>query len=95
MHFTKTHGAPIRYVADLSVPAAAVREVDLQRKYHRSAADLASAVGLTGPRSLALRRHLGIDSDESYYHDFIFGAQRHRCYSDNAYTVMREIGKER
>jgi hypothetical protein len=55
MHFTKTHGAPIRYVADLSVPAAAVREVDLQRKYHRSAADLASAVGLTGPRSLALR----------------------------------------
>jgi len=53
----------------LSVPAAAVREVDLQRKYHRSAAELASTVGLTEPRSLALRRHLGIDSDESYYHD--------------------------
>jgi hypothetical protein len=93
VHFTKTQGAPIRYVADLSVPAAAIREVDLQRKYHRSAADLASAVGLTGPRSLALRRHLGIDSDESYYHDFVFGAQRHRCYSDNAYTIMRESVK--
>jgi hypothetical protein len=93
VHFTKTHGAPVRYVADLSIPAAAVREVDLQRKYHRSAAELAAAVGLTGPRSHALRRHLGIDNDESYYHDFIFGAQRHRCYSDNAYTTMREAEK--
>ena len=27
VHFTKTHGSPVRYVADLSVPAAAVREV--------------------------------------------------------------------
>lgn len=93
VHFTKTQGAPVRYVADLSIPAAAVREVDLQRKYHRSAFELATAIGLTSPRSLALRRHLGIDNDESYYHDFIFGAQRHRCYSDNAYTAMREAVK--
>jgi hypothetical protein len=93
VHFTKTQGAPVRYVADLSVPAAAVREIDLQRKYHRSAADLAAAVGLTGPRSLALRRHLGLDNDETYSHDFIFGSQQHRCYSDNAFTAMREAIK--
>jgi len=93
VHFTKKQGVPVRYEADESVPAAAVREVDLQRKYHRSAADLATAVNLSGPRALALRRHLGIDADESCYHDFVFGAQRHRCYSDNAYTRMRDAAQ--
>jgi hypothetical protein len=90
VHFTKKQGAPVRYEADLSVPAAAVRELDLQRKYHRSAADLASAVGLSGPRAHALRRHLGIDIDEACHHEFVFGKSRHRCYSDNAYTKMRD-----
>lgn len=88
VHFTKKQGAPVRYEADASAPAAAVRELDLQRKYHRSAAELAAAVGLSGPRANALRRHLGIDADQACYHDFIFGGSRHRCYSDNAYTKM-------
>jgi hypothetical protein len=56
VHFTKKQGPPVRYEADESRPAAAVREVDLQRKYHRTAADLAAAAGLTGPRAHALRR---------------------------------------
>jgi hypothetical protein len=90
VHFTKKQGAPVHFEADRSVPAAAVREVDLQRKYHRSAADLAAAVNLSGPRAHALRCHLGIDADESCSHEFVFGAQRHRCYSDNAYTKMRD-----
>lgn len=90
VHFTKKQGAPVRYVADDSVPAAAVREVDLQRKYHRSAGELAAAVGLTSARATALRRHLGIDNEESCYHDFVFGRLRHRRYSDNAYTRMRD-----
>jgi hypothetical protein len=94
VHFTKKHGAPVRYVADESVPAAAIREIDLQRKYHRSATQLASAVGLTMPRATALRRHLGIDADESCYHDFVFNSQRHRGYSDNAFTKMRHAVQE-
>jgi hypothetical protein len=92
VRFTKNEklAVPVRYVVDQSVPAAAIREIDLQRKYHRSAKKLADDVGLTPPRSTALRRHLGIDTDESCYHDFEFGAQRHRLYSDNAFTRMRE-----
>ncbi len=93
VHFTKKQGVPVRYETDESLPAAAVREVDLQRKYHRSAADLAAAVNLSGPRSHALRCHLGIDSNDSCYHDFVFGAQRHRWYSDNAYTKMRDAAQ--
>jgi hypothetical protein len=62
----------------------------LQKKYHWSPAALAAALGLTGPRAVALRRHLGIEYDDSCRHDFQFGSTRHRQYSDNALTKMRE-----
>ena len=94
VHFTKKQGSPVRYVADDSTPAAAIRQIDLQKKYHRTAADLASAVGLTSSRAVALRRHLGIDADESCRHDFQFGSQQHPRYSDNAFTKMREAVRD-
>jgi hypothetical protein len=90
VHFTKKQGAPVRFIGDAATPAAAVREVDLQRKYHRSALDLAKAVGLTSNKSTALRRHLGIDADPSCCHEFVFGSQRIVRYSDNAFTRMRD-----
>jgi hypothetical protein len=89
VHFTKKDGAPVRYAADDSIPAAAVRQIDLQNKYRRSPAELALDLGLSGPRAVALRRHLGIDDDKSCRHDFQFGSQRHPRYSDNAFTIMR------
>jgi hypothetical protein len=94
VHFTKKEGAPVHYVADDSTPAAAIRELDLQKKYHWSPAELASALGLTGPRAVALRRHLGIDDDDSCRRDFQFGLTRHRQYSDNALTKMREAMRD-
>jgi hypothetical protein len=94
VHFTKKDGAPIHYAADDSTPAAAVRQIDLQNKYHWSPAELASAVGLSSSRAVALRRHLRIDDDESCRHDFQFGSTRHRQYSDNARTKMREAVRD-
>jgi len=93
VHFTKKEGAPVRYLADDSAPAAAIRELDLQKKYHWSPAGLGSALELTGPRAVALRRHLGIDDDESCRHDFQFGSTRHRQYSDNALTRSRTASR--
>lgn len=90
VHFTKKQGAAVRYVADESVPAAAVREVDLLRKFHRSPTDLADKLGMSLPRSKALRDHLGIDGDDTCSHEFVLGSFRQRRYSDNAYTTMRE-----
>lgn len=90
VHFTKKQGAPVQFVADDSQPAAAVREVDLQRKYHRSPTQLAQSVGLTINKAAALRRHLGIDDDESCTHVFVFGSQRHPQFSDNAFKRMRD-----
>jgi hypothetical protein len=94
VHFTKKDGAPVRYAPDDSTPAAAIRQIDLQNKYRRSPAELAFDVGLSGPRAVALRRHLGIDDDESCRHDFQFGSQRHPRYSDNAYTKMHDAIRE-
>ncbi|MFX0578817.1 hypothetical protein [Nocardia nepalensis] len=90
VHFTKKQGAPVRYVADDSVPAAAIREVDLLKKYHRAPAELAAAVGLSLPLSTALRRHLGLDEDGPYSHPFELGSMKQRRYSDNAFNTMRE-----
>lgn len=90
VHFSKKQGAPVRFVADETVPAAAIRVVDLQRKYHRSAQDLADALGLTRARSTALRRHLMLDQDETCSHLFELGAVRSLRYSDNAFTRMRD-----
>jgi hypothetical protein len=91
VRFSKTTGAPVRLVkAAEPVEAAAIREVDLQRKYHRSPTELAEALGLSRPRAVALRRYLRIDDDPDCRHDFVFGSQTHRGFSDNAFTRMRE-----
>jgi hypothetical protein len=82
---------PVRLVHDGDgVDAAAVREVDLQKKFHWSPFDLADKLQISRPRATALREHLGIDKDPDCLHVFEFGAQKHPRYSDNALTRMRE-----
>lgn len=91
VRFTKSGGAPVKFVAaDDPAAAAAVREVDLQRKYHWTKGALADKLALSQPRALALRRYLGIEEDDDCRHDFIFGKSVHRQYSDNALKKMRE-----
>lgn len=91
VHFTKKAGVPVHFVsADDPTQAAAVRQVDLQRKYRYSARELAEYIELTMPRSLALRRHLGIDDDPDCRHVFVFDSQRIARYSDAAIQKMRE-----
>jgi hypothetical protein len=93
VRFTRREGdgVPVRLVAaDDPGAAAAIREVDLQRKYHRSPKELATALGLTGPMAVAVRRALGIDDDPSCRHVFSFGSQQHQRFSDNAFTRMRD-----
>lgn len=50
-------GAPVRFIpADDPTEAAAIREVDLQKRFHISATKLASKLGLSTLQSHALRR---------------------------------------
>lgn len=85
---------PVRLVRDGDndeiVDAAAVREVDLQKKFHWSPFELADKLGISRPRATAVREHLGVDNDPNCLHVFEFGSQRHPRYSDNALTRMRQ-----
>ena len=92
VRFSKKEGAPVKFVAgDDPKGAAAVREVDLQKKFHMGAADLAKALKLTGPRAVALRRRLKIDEDSRRCrHTFEFGKAKHDRFSDNARNKMKE-----
>jgi hypothetical protein len=91
VHFTKREGAPVHFVpADDPRETAAVREVDLQRKYRYPARELAERLGLTPPRAIALRRYLKLDEDEDSHHIFVFGSQRISGFSDRALDRLRE-----
>ncbi len=92
VRFSKREGAPVRFIAaDDPREAAALREVDLQRKYHIPPQQLADRVGLSTAKAAALRRHLGIaDDDDRYCHVFDFGSQKPRRYSDNALREMKD-----
>jgi hypothetical protein len=91
VHFTKKQGAPVQFVAgDDPAGAAAVREVDLNKKFHMRASELAKKLALTEPRSLALRRHLEIDKDEACCHVFEYGNMKIPCFSDNASKKMKQ-----
>lgn len=95
VRFVKKGGLPVRYIAsDDPADAAAVREVDLQAKYHWSATNLAAKLGLTAPRATALRRKLKIDDDPDCRHSFAFGKSTHVRYSDNAFTEMKSALEE-
>jgi hypothetical protein len=91
VHFTKKQGAPVHYVGgDDPTAAAAVREVDLRKKFYLQRNELAAKVGLTPPKAKVLRDHLGIDEDPSCCHVFEFGSQKILCFSDNAKRRMAE-----
>ena len=88
---SRREGLPVRLIdADDPRDAAAVREVDLQRKYCFSRSRLAELVGLSTPRSAALRAELDIDGDTDCHHAFAFGNSVHDCYSDAALQRMRK-----
>lgn len=64
--FVKKGGLWVQLVSDAGQDVAAIRDVDLQKKYHRSATDLAKAVRLTLPEVVGAsstprdRRGLGV-----------------------------------
>jgi hypothetical protein len=91
VRFVKSGGVPVVYIgADDDVAAGAIREVDLQRKFHWSKTGLAEKLGLSSGRCKAIRWKLDVDDDEDCRHDFVFGRLTHRRYSDNAHTRMRD-----
>lgn len=92
VRITKSADAPaIRYISgDDPEGAAAIREVDLQKKYHWSPSALAAKLGLSVNKTKAVRDFLRIDEDKANVMVFEFGSQKHPRFSDNALRVLRE-----
>lgn len=92
VRITRAADAPeVRYVSgDDPEGAAAIREVDLQKKYHWSPSALAENLGLTVSKAKAVRDFLRIDEDPGNVMVFEFGSQKHPRYSDNALRVLWE-----
>jgi hypothetical protein len=93
VRFVKKEGTPVRYVKGESSEdseAAAIREFDLQKRFHLTVNDLADRLGISHPRSKALRDHVGIDDDPTCRHVFEFGKQQHPRYSDKALVNLRD-----
>lgn len=95
VRFVKKDGLPVTFTNEPDAEVAAIREVDLEKKFHMGAYDLADKAGVDRTRAVALRRHLGLDNDDDHHsHVFKFGSQKLRRYSDNALTAMRTAKAE-
>lgn len=94
VRIVKVGGLSVTYTNDPDAATAAIRTVDLEKKFHMGAYDLADKAGVDRTRAVALRRHLGLDNDDDHFsHRFQFGSTKVRRYSDNALTAMREANK--
>lgn len=92
VRFVKKGGLPVTYTAgDPGVEPAAIRMVDLEKKFYMGAHDLADRSGVSRNKATALRRHLGLDkSDDHFSHRFELGSQKLVRYSDNALRAMTD-----
>lgn len=92
VRITRSGDAPaVRFVSgDDPEGAAAIREVDLQKKYHWSPSALAEKLGLTINKAKAVRDFLRTDENPANVMVFEFGSQKHPRYSDNALRELRE-----
>lgn len=91
IQLVKKDGVPMRYVGgDDPEGAAAIREVDMRKKFHFERAKLAKKLRLTEPKAKVLRQYLGIDNDPNCCRVFEFGKSSFPCFSDNAFNKMKE-----
>lgn len=82
------------YTSEPDADTAAIRMVDLEKKFYMGAHDLADRAKIPRNRATALRRHLGLDAnDDKFSHRFVLGSQKMLRYSDNALRAMNEAKK--
>jgi hypothetical protein len=90
VRISKSEGAPVRLIAaDDPAEVAAIREVDLQKRFRYSPTELAQKLNMKMHHVAALKAHLGIDTDQQCMHEFVFGSQKHKRYSDTAIERVR------
>jgi hypothetical protein len=90
VRISKSEGTPVRLIAaDDPSEAAAIREVDLQKRFRYSPTELAQKLSMKMHYVASLKAYLGIDVDQQCVHEFVFGSQKHKRYSDTAIERLR------
>lgn len=70
-----------------------VKRVNKLDFYNLSRNQLAMKVGLSGPKTTAIIRYLGLQSDSDCYKEFIRGKTRFQGYSQKAITKIKYLLK--
>lgn len=88
---TRRDGAPVHVAKGDDVASTfAYREVDLQNRFKYSPTELAGHANLKMHLAAALRKHIDLNADPECFHEFEFGSQRLKRYSDRALQLLRE-----
>ena len=92
LRYTKKEGVPIHVVPEGTPGAAvvAVRRVDELGYYCLSLHQVAEQVELTVPKTLAMVRYLGIQTNREYFKPFKLGSVEYKRYSQKATTIIME-----
>jgi hypothetical protein len=86
LRLTKTDGIPVRLAkeGDQSATVVAIKKVDTRSYYNISPTELASKVGLTTPKCLAVVKYLKLQDDEDCHKTFLIGKSTFHRYSPRA-----------
>ena len=92
LRFTKKEGIPIQVVpaGTPGVAVVAIKRVDELGYYCLSLSRVAEQVGLTVPKTLAIVRYLGVDTDSEYFKLIKIGKVGFKRYSQKAAARIRE-----
>ena len=96
LRITKT-GMPVQLVKE-GTPGAtvvAVKRVDELGFYNLGRDDLAKKVGLSGPKTTAVIRHLKLQEDDECYKLVTVGKSKFNRYSQKAITRIQEVLKKK
>jgi hypothetical protein len=96
LRITKTEGIPIKLVKEGEPGAAvvAVKRVNEIDFYSLGLKDVATKVGLSAPRALAVIRHLKLQDDDDCFKEIRIGAAKFKRYSAHALDrLKRDIPK--
>lgn len=92
LRITKAEGIPIKLVKEGEPGAAvvAVKRVNEIDFYSLGLKDLATKVGLSAPRTLAVIRYLKLQSDNEYFKEMKIGAAKFKRYSALALDRLKK-----
>jgi len=95
LRITKKEGIPVHLVPE-GTPGASVvgvKRVNELAFYNLGRNQLAEHVGLSGPKTTAMIRHLQLDENEEYFKHITIGKTKFKRYSQKAITKIKEALK--